>query len=125
MIIPETINPKDAVMFDIDDTLINSQTGKTIEDIYELYKNVQKKGYRMVIITARPGFYKNVIWTQKQLKDIDITYDELVFTPPQSKAIYKRESKYNYILSVGDMDTDLTDSKYSIKVSSESYTGDT
>jgi len=125
MIIPKTINPKDAVMFDIDDTLINSQTGKIIEDIYELYKNVQKKGYRMVIITARPGFYKNVIWTQKQLKDIDITYDELVFTPPQSKAIYKRESKYNYILSVGDMDTDLTDSKYSIKVSSESYTGDT
>ncbi len=125
MIIPKTINPKDAVMFDIDDTLINSQTGKIIEDIYELYKNVQKKGYRMVIITARPGFYKNVIWTQKQLKDIDLTYDELVFTPPQSKAIYKRESKYNYILSVGDMDTDLTDSKYSIKVSSESYTGDT
>jgi len=125
MIIPKTINPKDAVMFDIDDTLINSQTGKIIEDIYELYKNVQKKGYRMVIITARPGFYKNVLWTQKQLKDIDITYDELVFTPPQSKAIYKRESKYNYILSVGDMDTDLTNSKYSIKVSSESYTGDT
>jgi len=68
MIIPKTINPKDAVMFDIDDTLINSQTGKIIEDIYELYKNVQKKGYRMVIITARPGFYKNVIWTQKTIE---------------------------------------------------------
>jgi len=78
----------------------------------------------MVIITARPGFYKNVLWTQDQLKGIGITYDELVFTPPQYKADYKRKSKYNYILSVGDMDTDLTDSKYSIKVSNENYTGD-
>lgn len=124
MIIPETINPEDAVMFDIDDTLINTRTGKIIDDMYELYKNIQKRGYRMVIITARPGFYKNVLWTQDQLKGIGITYDELVFTPPQYKADYKRKSKYNYILSVGDMDTDLTDSKYSIKVSNENYTGD-
>lgn len=124
MIIPETINPEDAVMFDIDDTLINTRTGKIIDDMYELYKNIQKRGYRMVIITARPGFYKNVLWTQDQLKGIGITYDELVFTPPQYKADYKRKSNYNYILSVGDMDTDLTDSKYSIKVSNENYTGD-
>ena len=124
MIIPETINPEDAVMFDIDDTLINTRTGKIIDDMYELYKNIQKRGYRMVIITARPGFYKNVLWTQDQLKGIGITYDELVFTPPQYKADYKRKSNYNYILSVGDMDTDLTDSEYSIKVSNENYTGD-
>lgn len=124
MIIPETTNPEDAVMFDIDDTLINTQTGKIIDDMYELYKNIQKKGYRIIIITARPGFYKNVLWTREQLKDIGITYDELVFTPPQYKVDYKRESKYNYILSVGDMDTDLTGSKYSIKVSNANYTGD-
>lgn len=124
MIIPETTNPEDAVMFDIDDTLINTRTGKIIDDMYELYKNIQKRGYRMIIITARPGFYNNVLWTQDQLKGIGITYDELVFTPPRYKANYKRESKYNYILSVGDMDTDLTDSKYSIKVSNEHYTGD-
>mgnify|MGYP001571025227 FL=1 len=124
MIIPETTNPEDAVMFDIDDTLINTQTGKIIDDMYELYKNIQKKGYRMIIITARPGFYKNVLWTREQLKDIGITYDELVFTPPHYKVDYKRESKYNYILSVGDMDTDLTGSKYSIKVSNANYTSD-
>jgi len=120
MILPTTKTTTDAAMFDIDDTLIASDTGNVIEDVYNLYKSVQKKGYKMIIITARPGFYKNVIWTQNQLRDIDITYDELVFTPALNKSIYKRESKYNYILSVGDMDTDLTDSKYSIKVSNAS-----
>ncbi len=100
MMIPFTSKANDAVMFDIDDTLIASDTGKIIEDVYDLYKSVQKKGYKMIIITARPGFYENVIWTRNQLRDIDITYDELIFTPPPSKSLYKRESKYNYILSV-------------------------
>ena len=122
MMIPFTSKANDAVMFDIDDTLIASDTGKIIEDVYDLYKSVQKKGYKMIIITARPGFYENVIWTRNQLRDIDITYDELIFTPPHGKSIYKRESKYNYILSVGDMDTDLTDSKFSIKVSNAYHT---
>ncbi len=122
--LPPVTGPGDAVMFDIDDTLIESSTGKVIQDIYDLYKNAQKKGYRMIIITARPGFYENVIWTRGQLRDINISYDELVFTPPLGKSLYKRASNYNYVLSVGDMDTDLTDSKYSIKVSSVHHTRD-
>lgn len=122
--LPTVTGPDDAVMFDIDDTLIESSTGKVIRDIYDLYKNAQKKGYRMIIITARPGFYKNVLWTRDQLRNIDISYDELVFTPPLGKSLYKRASNYNYVLSVGDMDTDLTDSKYSIKVSSVHHTRD-
>ena len=120
--LPTVTDPDDAVMFDIDDTLIESSTGKVIRDIYDLYKNAQKKGYRMIIITARPGFYKNVLWTRDQLRNINISYDELVFTPPLGKSLYKRASNYNYVLSVGDMDTDLTDSKYSIKVSSVHHT---
>lgn len=122
--LPTVTGPDDAVMFDIDDTLIESSTGKVIRDIYDLYKNAQKKGYRMIIITARPGFYKNVLWTRDQLRNINISYDELVFTPPLGKSLYKRASNYNYVLSVGDMDTDLTDSKYSIKVSSVHHTRD-
>ena len=122
--LPTVTDPDDAVMFDIDDTLIESSTGKVIRDIYDLYKNAQKKGYRMIIITARPGFYKNVLWTRDQLRNINISYDELVFTPPLGKSLYKRASNYNYVLSVGDMDTDLTDSKYSIKVSSVHHTRD-
>jgi len=124
MILPVTTVSTDAAMFDIDDTLIATDTGKIIQDVYDLYKSVQKKGYKMVIITARPGFHKNVLWTRQQLRDIDITFDELVFTPPLSKSLYKQDSKYTYILSVGDMDTDLTDSKYSIKVSNVSHIHD-
>lgn len=124
MIIPVTRDPMDAAMFDIDDTLIDSRTGQVIQDVYRIYKDIQNKGYKMIIITARPGYPDNVTWTRNQLKDINITYNELIFTPPQSKATYKRDSNYKYIISVGDMDTDLTDSKYSIKVSNESRTDD-
>jgi predicted HAD superfamily phosphohydrolase YqeG len=122
MIIPETRDPMDAAMFDIDDTLIDSRTGEIIPDVYRIYKDVQNKGYKMIIITARPGHPDNVAWTRNQLKDSNITYNELIFTPPLNKATYKRESRYKFILSVGDMDTDLTDSKYSIKVSNVYHT---
>jgi hypothetical protein len=110
-------SPNDAAMFDIDDTLIESSTGKLKENVYKLYLQLQKMGYKMVIITARPGFQFNVESTQRELSKLNITYDELVFTPPSGKSLYKRQSMYNYIISVGDMDTDLTDSKYAIKIS--------
>lgn len=109
--------PNDAAMFDIDDTLIESSTGKLKENVYKLYLQLQKMGYKMVIITARPGFQSNVESTQRELSKLNITYDELVFTPPSGKSLYKRQSMYNYVISVGDMDTDLTDSKYAIKIS--------
>ena len=107
----------DAVMFDIDDTLISSTTGKRIEEVYEIYKKTKRMGYKIVIVTARPFFPENVIRTHAQLRDFNIKYDELVFASPENKGRYKRKSKYNFILSVGDMDTDLTDSLYSIKIS--------
>jgi hydroxymethylpyrimidine pyrophosphatase-like HAD family hydrolase len=116
-ILPRCTDQNKAVMFDIDDTLINSDTGKIIEEGYNLYTRAKNNGYKIVIITARPGFRENVIWTRNQLKRLNIKYNELVFTTPQGKSVYKRKSGYEYILSVGDMDTDLTDSKYSIKIS--------
>ena len=111
------VPPNDAVMFDIDDTLIASCTGKRIEPVYKIYQQMKRAGYKIVIVTARPVFEMNVRWTQNQLLTNGITYDELVFTSPENKGSYKRRSKYNFILSVGDMDTDLTDSQYSIKIS--------
>jgi hydroxymethylpyrimidine pyrophosphatase-like HAD family hydrolase len=112
-----TVEPLDAVMFDIDDTLIYSETGKIIEPVYEIYKKVKNAGYNIVIVTARPHFPDNVLWTRSQLAEHDITYDALVFATPENKGYYKRESHYNFILSVGDMDTDLTDSLYTLKIS--------
>ena len=117
MNIPHATHPEQAAMFDIDDTLIESRSGKRMENVYALYKSVQNKGYKMIIITARPGYYENVIHTQEQLKAHNFYYDELVFTSSPGKSVYKKNSKYNYILSVGDMDTDLTDSTYAVKIS--------
>ena len=111
------VRPNDAVMFDIDDTLITSITGRRIEPVYKIYQQMKNAGYKIVIVTARPLFDLNVKWTQEQLSDHGITYDELVFASAENKGFYKRQSKYNFVLSVGDMDTDLTDSEYSIKIS--------
>ena len=61
MNIPHATHPEHAAMFDIDDTLIESRSGKRMENVYALYKSVQNKGYKMIIITARPGYYENVI----------------------------------------------------------------
>lgn len=107
----------DAVMFDIDDTLIDAITGRRIEKVYNIYQQVKAKGYKIIIVTARPAFTMNVRWTKYQLLKNGITYDKLVFASAEDKGYYKRTSGYNFILSVGDQDTDLTDSKYAIKIS--------
>lgn len=111
------VDKNDAVMFDIDDTLISSRTGNIIHQAYDIYKFVKSEGYKIIIITARPGFDENIKFTEQQLAFHNITYDALVFTPPENKGSFKRNSRYNFILSVGDMDTDLTDSVYSFKIS--------
>lgn len=111
------VGPDDAVMFDIDDTLIATATGARIESVYRIYQQVKSLGFKIIIVTARPYFPENVAWTETQLARHDITYDGLVFARPEDKGYYKRTSRYNFILSVGDMDTDLTDSLHSIKIS--------
>ena len=90
------VGPNDAVMFDIDDTLIYSNNGKRIEEVYKIHKLAKHMGYKIVIVTARPFFDTNVIWTQEQLKNFNITYDELIFATSKNKGYYKRNSKYNH-----------------------------
>lgn len=107
----------DAVMFDIDDTLINSRTGMRIERVYKLYKHLKGLGYKIIIVTARPGFAENRKWTREELLKNGITYDRLIFAKAEYKGLYKRMSGYNFVISVGDQATDLTDSQYCIKIS--------
>jgi len=92
--------PTDAVMFDIDDTLIFTN------------------GEPNVIITARPGLNHIIKWTIDQLKSYKIPYDYLGFASAQHKTVMKKQLPYNFILSVGDMPTDLTDSKHILNISS-------
>ena len=106
----------EAVMFDIDDTLIQTN-GTPIPEMINLLRQSKMAGYRIVIITARPGYPDNVKWTKRQLASKGITYDELHFCAPNMKSTVKRRLGYNFLLSVGDQPTDLTDSQNYINTS--------
>ena len=109
--------PNDAAMFDIDDTLIWTN-GQPNVPIIQLLHRMRGLGYKIVIITARPGVEIAVQMTQKQLANHGIVYDYLGFTSAETKTLMKRRPGYNFVLSVGDMPTDWTDSKYYINTSS-------
>ena len=111
------LGPMDAVMFDIDDTLIFTN-GEPNVPIVELLYDAKTQGYNIVIITARPGLNRVIKWTIEQLKSYKIPYDYLGFTSAQYKTVMKKQLPYNFILSVGDMPTDLTDSKHTLNISS-------
>ena len=112
----------DAVMFDIDDTLIWTN-GQPNIPIIQLLHRMRALGYKIVIITARPGFEIAVKWTRKQLAHHGIQYDYLGFTSAETKTLMKKRLGYNFVLSVGDMPTDWTDSKYYINTSNSYRTG--
>ena len=69
-----TVMEGDAVMFDIDDTLIfvNKQP---IFPIIELLYRAQYLGYKIVIITARLGTEEIINWTANELASFNISYD--------------------------------------------------
>lgn len=109
------ISQRDAVMFDIDDTLIFTN-GRPNIPIIKLLHYAKHLGYKIIIITARPMIQATVEFTKIQLNQYDIPYDALIITPAHNKGNIKRKTGLNYILSVGDMDTDLTDTKYALKI---------
>lgn len=109
------IHKNDAVMFDIDDTLI-FLNGTLNTPIVELLHYSKSLGYKIIIITARPILRPVINFTINQLKRHGIPYDVLGFTPALNKGNMKKEMEYNFILSVGDMPTDLTDTVYALKV---------
>ena len=72
-----TIKDKDAVMFDIDDTLIFTN-GRANKPIINLLHYCSHLGYSIVIITARPDRIWMHQFTKWQLKKYNIIYDELL-----------------------------------------------
>ena len=109
------VEKKDAVMFDIDDTLIFTN-GHANREMIDLLNYSKRLGYKIIIITARPFSIVTRQFTIMQLKKYGIIYDELYLTPALNKGNVKKQSGYNYILSVGDQETDLTHTKYGIKI---------
>src|SRR6056300_1507275 len=115
-----TVQPGDAVMFDIDDTLL-TMFGKPIVPMIKLLWDAQAAGYIVVIITARPRFEQVIQWTMNQLANNGITYDKLGFTSAETKILMKQNLGYNFILSVGDQNTDLTGSLHWLNTSNFSH----
>jgi hypothetical protein len=79
-------NTNYAVMFDIDDTIIFSQSGKPIKPIIKLMKYCNKKGFLVIIITARPNNYKKETIAELENNKIYSTYDN--FHSCKSDAFY-------------------------------------
>jgi ribonucleotide monophosphatase NagD (HAD superfamily) len=114
------INSNDAVMFDIDDTLIRTG-GTPIEHMIDLAREAKELDYKVILMTARPAFKENIEWTLDQLKQLNIPYSMLYFCPPETKGELKLKLGLNFILSVGDLDTDLTNTDHWINTSSGYY----
>ena len=110
------LKPGDAVMFDIDDTII-TMMGQAIQPMIDLVKDAIYLGYVTVLMTARPMDEANIKATMEQLEYFDIPYSHLMFVPAEYKGDAKVKSGFNYILSVGDMETDLTESEHWINTS--------
>lgn len=109
----------DAVMFDIDDTLWKPSSNESIPEMLDLLHKCRMIGYNIVIITARPNFKNNVNWTLDQIHGMGIVPDDIFFTPPELKTRLKQGLHYNFVLSVGDQDTDLGGSEFWIKIGSD------
>ena len=111
---------KDAVMFDIDDTLV-TYSGELITPIIELAKISYELGFNIVIITARPSIPSTMRYTAEQLEAIGVRYHSLVFADAREKSAVKMASPYRFILSVGDQWTDLGASEHYLNTDTLHY----
>ena len=109
------VSEADAVMFDIDDTLIKVD-GSQIPEMISLLSLCKTMDYTTVIMTARPSDEQNIAITRQQLLENGIFSDKLVFASPHEKTRAKKMLGYNFILSVGDQWTDLGGSEHVIKL---------
>lgn len=107
-------HPNQAVVFDIDDTLIHSKNGQPITNICNLYHQCRQKGYNMYIITARAGTPYGIRYTMQQLQQHGIVgYKKLFFRPPlnMNVPLYKKNARKSIpetvVMSVGDQPWDI------------------
>ena len=107
-------NPQQAIVFDIDDTIIDSQTGLIMPKTASLFRYCVDRGYHVYIITARARTYNAVLYTINQLKSMGLTgYRLIAFRPPDDWDIpaYKLNARKSIpqqvVMSVGDQQWDI------------------
>lgn len=110
------------VVFDIDDTLIDSQTGERIEAIYTVYNYIKSLGIPIFLVTARDPISK--METRRQLANLNITgYQGLylvghndVFDDKGDRKANVREMLeargYSILLNIGDDPDDFKNGYY-------------
>jgi predicted secreted acid phosphatase len=106
----------DAVVFDIDDTLIDQKTKQVIQPVYDFYTFLKE---RMIIfiITARPDLDKTIEYTKNELTKHNIReYKSIYFrkvsnTDIRRYKLYARkdilDKGYNILISIGDKEWDI------------------
>ena len=125
-------SPNYAVMFDIDDTLLNTKNDKGIQPMIQLLHEINKLGIKVMIITARDSIH-----TQGTIEDLikigiypnngNIHYDYLYLrnSPQDNHELFKSNIKQEFakhgiytIMSIGDNDIDVIGnySGYAIKL---------
>ncbi len=113
--------PNPCIVFDIDDTLIDSKSGSIIRPIHDVYRYADQLGYTLFIITARDSSSRN--YTNKQLHTKDITgYSGLFMIDHidleirgKRKAEYRElieKSGYQIIMNIGDDPQDFVGGHY-------------
>jgi predicted HAD superfamily phosphohydrolase YqeG len=109
------VSEGEAVMFDIDETLIKVD-GSQIPEMISLLSLCKTMNYTTVIMTARPPEEENIANTRQQLLENGIFSDKLVFASAPEKTRAKKMLGYKFVLSVGDQWTDLGGSEHIIKL---------
>jgi len=110
------VEDNSVIVYDIDDTLISSgNTPKT--HIIETYHYARRKGFKTVIVTARPGYDNNIKHTIDNLSEHGIEgYVRLYMLPPTKtdQAYFKflarkdlHDLGYKVVMSLGDMPWDI------------------
>jgi predicted secreted acid phosphatase len=109
--------PNSIIVYDIDDTLIDSTYRKPIQDIVHTYKYAKKKGIKTSIITARRDLEDNIQYTVKELESHGITDFSSIYFLPKNKrdqAKYKllarknlHDRGYRVVMSIGDAPWDI------------------
>lgn len=103
-----------AVVFDIDDTLINSDTGEIMPKTFSLFQYCVTRGYRVYIITARAWTPDAVNFTLNQLRSLGIKgFQSIAFRPPDYFDIpkFKEDARKSIpqevVMSIGDQRWDV------------------